>query len=610
MYTPIRDYGIIGNRRSAVLVSLRGSIDWAPAPFIDSPSVFGALLDHEKGGFWKIAPLGGYSSRQWYVKDTNILVTEFTTHEGVVEVTDYLPLEMERHYMPQEEDVTFKLKRKVTCVQGSMAIEVVYAPRFNYAQGETTLESIERGVLAVHEHGKAVMVNHRSYEIHDNVARCEARFSEGDSEFFVFRHNMGEVDIKKDSNEHHEEELAETIALHRDWVLNCETGTCQLPSQWQEHLVRSKLVLKNLFFEPTGTIAAAATTSLPEWVGGVRNWDYRFTWLRDSSFLLEAFFKLGHVTEAENYLNWLVNVCAMEGPEKLKIMYGLKSETNLEEKSLPHLEGYMGSRPVRIGNGAHDQRQWDIYGSVIDVAYRLSELTGKAPDTPRWYVLRGIADHVCTIWQEPDEGLWEVRGGARRFTYSALMNWVALDRAIRLNERYSLEGDVETWRTHRRAIRDAIFELGWSDTKQAFTQSFESEDLDAAILLLPTFGFISGNEPKMVATIRAIERELSCGEEGVLIKRYTAEDGLPGEEGAFLLSSFWYVDALVLAGETDRAHLVFERLLSFANHIGLYAEEIHPETKDFLGNFPQAYTHIGLINSALLLSETQDSKRE
>ncbi len=601
MYTPIRDYALIGNRRSAVLVSKHGSIDWAPAPFVDSPTVFAALLDEARGGFWSIRPCENYRVRQYYIEETNILVTEFTTARGVWDVTDFLPLEKERHYVPPEEDTTFKIKRRVTCRKGECTIAVRFAPRFDYARGTTRLYKIAGGVRAEHGHMRGVLVSGQEFSVAEGVAECVFSLKAGRDEFFVFRYNTGEVDLMKDNYEHHERELNETIQKHRRWCRTCETGTCALPERWRDALIRSKLVLKALFFEPVGTIAAAPTTSLPEWIGGARNWDYRFTWLRDSSFLLESFFKLGHVTEAERYLNWLVNICTMEGPEHLKIMYGLRGEVDLHEERLNHLSGYRNSRPVRIGNAAHDQKQWDVYGSVLNVAYTLHRLSGNSIDRHRWRVLRDLADYVCVIWREPDEGLWEVRGGKKRFTYSALMNWVALDRAIRLAEHFGFEGDTDTWRAERRRIREAICREGWSARKQSFTQALGEEDLDAALLLMPVMGFLKGDDPKMKATVRAIERELVCGEDGVLVRRYTSFDGMEEEEGAFLLSSFWYVDALALAGELPRAVSVFETLLSYANHVGLYAEEMHPRTKEFLGNFPQAYTHIGLINSAFLL---------
>ncbi|NBD73578.1 glycoside hydrolase family 15 protein [Patescibacteria group bacterium] len=600
-YTPIRDYALITNRRSAVLVSKHGSIDWAPAPFIDSPSVFGAILDENQGGYWRIRPTEDYAVEQFYVDRTNVLVTEFTTASGVLEVTDYLPLEEEKCYVPAAEDTTFKIKRRVRCLDGEVEVEMLFEPRFDYGRGTTRMSPIERGIYATHEDMHGVLVIHQDYDLNEStgLARSVFTLARGESDFIVFRYNAGDVDLLKDDNEHHEEELELTIAKHRHWCDKYDLPNEQVPDRWRNQVLRSKLVLKALFFEPVGTIAAAPTTSLPEWIGGVRNWDYRFTWIRDSSFVLDAFFKLGHTAEAEQYLNWLMNICAIEGPENLKIMYGMRSEIDLDERILPHLEGYRHSKPVRIGNGAHTQRQWDIYGSVLNVAYKLAALKRQAPDVHRWRVFRDLADHVCRSWQEPDEGLWEVRGGAKRFTYSAVMNWVALDRSIDLAEQYDLPGDIELWRAERRHLRDAIMTLGWSEEKQAFTQAFGTQDLDAAILLMPVVGFIEGSDPRFVSTIRAIERELLVNR--CLVLRYTAEDGLPGREGAFLLSSFWYVDALALAGELPKAIELFEELLSFANHVGLYSEEMHPDTHEFLGNFPQAYTHIGLINSALLL---------
>lgn len=614
-YKPIRDYAIIGNLRSAVLVSKDGSVDWAPAPFIDSPSIFAAILDKEKGGYWSIQPCAEFTSRQEYIPETNIVKTIFETKDGALELTDFIPIEEEKNFLPADEDTTFKLKRRIACTRGTCSVQMQFYPRFDYARGDTELSYTDGGVYVQNGRKHGVLGSTHPLEIQGDHVFADVQLKEGDVDFFIFRYNAEKIpprDIREDDEAYHEQELRETEEFWRSWIGTCDLSNCELPGFCRDIILRSALVLKILFFEPIGTIAAAATTSLPEEIGGVRNWDYRYTWLRDSSFLLQAFFRLGHVSEAKKYIAWLVRQChkvqsAEDGGKKkfeaakMNIVYGLRGETEIEEEILTHLEGYRGSQPVRIGNDAYKQEQWDIYGSVLDMVWSLHELEGgEVVDKGKWAILRQIANYVATVWREPDEGLWEVRGGKSHFVYSKVMCWVALDRAIRIAEAYSFEGETDVWENEREAIRHAVFEKGWHADMQAFTQSFDSHNLDAAVLLMPTVGFIDGTDPRMLSTIHAIEEKLGCGQG--LFRRYTSEDGLPGEEGAFLLASFWMVDALVYAGERDRALELFDIVRHKANHVGLFSEEMQADTFDFLGNFPQAYTHIGLINSAYLLA--------
>ena len=606
MYKPISDYAIIGNLRSAVLVSKNGSIDWASAPFIDSPSIFAALLDEHVGGYWSIQPTEKYTVKQFYLDVTNILCTEFTTKEGIAVVTDFIPLEKERTFLPAEKDTTFKLHRKVTCESGKVDLLSIFCPRFNYAQGTTELEMQNGGLRVRNGDMHGVLSAPVSFRLEKNCAYADFTLRQGDTVFFVFRYNTGEVVFKK--SEHHDMEIEETKQYWKGWVKQGDLDRSLIKSEWHDAVVRSLLVLKILFFEPVGTVAAAATTSLPEEIGGVRNWDYRFTWLRDSSFIFNAFFKLGYVTEAHKYINWLIGVCNTALLDKnnghLQSMYGLRGETNLQEKIFTHLEGYRGSKPVRVGNRAFNQRQWDVFGSVLDMIWRFDELTGdKALIEKSWTMIRLIIKRVIEVWREPDKGLWEVRSGSEHFVYSKVMCSVAINRALRLAKKYALEANTTEWEKELEEIRSDIFANGFSDTKQSFVQRYNSEDLDTSLLLLPVFGFIDGKDPRMLSTIDAVMKELYVGDG--LILRYTSIDGLPGKEGAFLLSSFWLVDALVLAGRLKEAHKIFESVLSHANHVGLYSEEIDVTTKEFLGNFPQAYTHVGLINSAIMLGEAE-----
>ena len=605
MYKPIRDYAIIGNLRSAALVSKEGSVDWAPAPYLNSPSVFAALLDEQKGGSWSIAPVESYKVKQEYLGFTNILVTRFTTKQGVVEVVDCIPAQAGK---AMEEREKAEIHRKIICIKGTSEVQVIFAPRFDYARGETTLSFSEHGLLVEHEGiQKGELVSPGKYVLKDNVGVATLKFKEGESAYLTFHYHKTTPEEWKDS--HHEEEIVETKKFWEDWVHRCDIKSCPLAGSWHDMVVRSSLVLKILFFEPPGSIAAAATTSLPESIGGIRNWDYRFSWIRDSSFVLQALFQLGYVKEARAYVEWLLDECCSLknfDPKDVQIMYGLKGETDLKEEILPHFEGYKGSKPVRIGNSAYLQKQWDIFGSLLDTVWKIHEMDKEYDiQESTWEILRKFANYVVEIWRQPDEGLWEVRGGKQHFVYSKVMCWVALDRALKIAKEYSFEGETEAWEAGKEAIKKEIMEKGWSEEKQSFTQSFGLEDLDASLLLMPIVGFIDGKDPKMVSTVQAIERELSV-QNGLLL-RYTAKDGLPGREGAFLPASFWLVDALIFAGETKRARLYLANLVKLANHVGLYAEEINPKTLEFLGNFPQAYSHIGLINSAFYLANGKEN---
>lgn len=612
MYELIQDYGIIGNLRSVALVSKKGSIDWQPAPYLDSPSVFAAILDEKKGGRWSICPNGAFESSQAYVPRTNILITRFVTNRGTFELLDYIPGKNGNGNGVAHADLEkSEVHRKVTCLKGEGTLSMEFCPRFNYARGVTTVSSLAYGASVSHEgkeRGELVSSVPVSVKHHD-AGWCEFSLKEGESEYFAFHYHatLPEERIP----EHYEREIKETITFWQGWLDRCDFAVCPHEYPFHEMVERSALVLKLLFFEPPGSVAAAATTSLPEHVGGVRNWDYRFTWVRDSSFTVQALLWLGKVKEAEAYVRWLfLDCCNLEQnrPEDLKILYGLRGQTDVEEIILDHLEGYKGSMPVRIGNGAFLQKQWDVYGSVFDTVWQMHIRGAHVIDSELWETLRAFANFVASIWREPDEGLWEVRGGKRHFTHSKVMCWVALDRALRLARDHGLLGELDVWEQERNAIHREVMKRGWNKEKQSFVLNFDGQDIDALSLIFPVLGFIDGKDPKMLSTIAAIEKELSLGD-GLLL-RYKFHDGLPGQEGAFLLASFWMVDALVFAGERERAQTLFEKLLSKANHLGLYSEEMDSQTGAFLGNFPQAYTHIGLINSAFLLSGLSNSNGE
>lgn len=619
LYKPIRDYAIIGNLRSAALVSKDGSIDWAPAPFLDSPSAFAGILDATRGGFWSIRPVAPFEVVQEYIQDTNVLVTKFTTKEGIVELVDCMPMRNgyrmseangENFFsngvvIPSEKDEIFEIYRKATCVAGQCDLEVIFFPRFDYARGETHLQLVQGGVTAIKGEKKGILISKAIYTVEGDRAVTRVSLNAGEQHYFTFRYNA--TDIPSPDDFYYENEIQRTKAYWGKWAYYCDLEVCPERYPYHENVVRSSLILKILFFEPPGSIAASATTSLPEEIGSGRNWDYRFSWLRDSAFTLQALLWLGHVQEATEYVRWLIRECRNveeDGPEKLQAFYGLRGQRKLTEEILPHLEGYKGSRPVRIGNAAYNQDQWDIYGGILNMVWRLHQMRKQyVLPVDVWEALRAFANYVVKIWRLPDEGLWEVRGGKRHFVHSKVMCWVALDRALKLADVYGYEGEKELWERERNFIKEEILRNGWNERKQSFVQSFGSESLDTSVLLMPVVGFIDGKNPRMLSTIQQIEKELSC-EEGLLL-RYTnaPDDGQIGKrEGAFLLTSFWLVDALIFAGQRERARKIFEKLIGLANHVGLFSEEIDPVTKEFLGNFPQAYTHIGLINSAFYLS--------
>lgn len=604
MYTPIRDYAIIGNLHSCALVSKYGSIDWACAPFLDSPSIFGALLDIHIGGKWEIAPTSSFTSTQEYIPNTNILVTSFSTSQGKVEVVDFIPIETKKE--AELDESAFKIYRKVRCTEGTAQIKIIFSPQYNYAQGETTLDLKNGQVVVEHDKKKSVLFSDIDFISSKNGEEWVINLSEGEEKYFLFHFELTK-EIFEDRKKIFRAAYEQTYKYWLEWINLCNWDLCGIaPGALRDMVIRSSLILKILFFEPTGSIAAAATTSLPEEMGGVRNWDYRFNWLRDASFTLQSLFRLGHSVEAKRYLEWILSdacgVVLTEKPDHLQIMYGLRGEHDLREEHLPHFEGYRQSKPVRIGNAAYRQKQWDIYGSILDTIWQLIELdpSYKMNET-MWQVVRSIANYVVEVWEQPDEGLWEVRGGGRHFVYSKVMCFVALDRAGKIARTQNLNGEVELWEQEKEKIRSTVYERGWSKEKQAFTQSFDSEELDSAVLLLPLMGFIEGTDPRMISTIEKIEQELST-KEGLLY-RYKTADGLPGEEGIFLLASFWLVDALVLSKQIERAEKLFRKLIHLANHVGLYSEEMDSRTNEFLGNFPQAYTHIGLLNSAFLLKK-------
>ncbi|HEV2671418.1 MAG TPA: glycoside hydrolase family 15 protein [Gemmatimonadales bacterium] len=584
-YTPIADYGVIGNLRTTALISTAGSLDWCCLPDLDSPSVFAAILDRARGGRFRVAPAGPATSTQAYLPATNILQTTFRAAGGTLAVTDFMPLEN----APPE------VHRVLACSAGEVDVEVEWSPRFDYARARMEIRGAvaRAGGLRMALAGLPV-----TPEIRDGpTLYAHFHLSAGKSVVLVSRFDSEDV---RDDSEHSRRAYEKTRDGWLAWVHRCDRaapGECGIAGRWHDQVVRSGLALKLLTYAHTGALAAAATTSLPERIGGVRNWDYRFTWIRDAAFTVQALFSLGHHREAFGFLEWARRVTKDSQPFGLQIMYGLRGETELPETVLGHLEGYRGSRPVRIGNGAAKQRQLDVYGELMGAAFEVLRW-GATMDAELWRFLAAVTDLAAARWQEPDHGIWEVRGGPRQFVYSKVMVWVALDRAIHLAQRFGLPGNVAAWQRARIAVRAAILHQGYDERLGAFVQSFGSRALDAANLLIPMLGFLPFDDPRVQGTIdRTLERLTEHG----VVYRYLSDDGLPGGEGAFGLATFWLVDALALSGRTEESRALLEGMAGRANHLGLYAEEFDPRSGALLGNFPQAFTHTGFINAAIYL---------
>lgn len=591
VYLPIAEHGVIGDLHSVALVGTSGSIDWFCCPRIDSPSVFGAILDRERGGHFTIAPDGERGrTRQLYLPDTNVLITRFMTPDGVAEVEDFMPVRTgaDRH--------TQRLIRRVACVRGAVPFRVAVEPRFDY--GRSPHEVVLGAHGAVFRSAGLDLALRTALPLARTDRGVEGRFTlaHGESRTFVLEHLDGDRRPGHYSEAEARRLYEATIEYWRAWL-----SRSRYRGRWREMVHRSALVLKLLTYQPTGAIVAAATASLPEEIGGSRNWDYRFTWIRDAAFSLYALLRLGFTEEAEGFMTWLARrfdeapaECGESGP--LQVMYRVDGGADLTEEILPHLEGYEGSGPVRIGNGAARQLQLDIYGELIDSVYLFNKHgTPLFHDT--WTQVCRIVEWVADNWDTADEGIWEVRNGRHDFVYSRLMSWVAMERAIRMSQRRGLPGDAVRWMSVRDAIYHQIMERGWSARRGAFTQHYGTEDLDASVLLMPLVKFVSPTDPRWLSTLDAIGSELVSDS---LVHRYDAvasPDGLDGTEGTFSICSFWYVEALARAGRLDEARLVFEKMLTYANHLGLYAEEVGP-TGDQLGNFPQAFTHLSLISAA------------
>lgn len=603
-YQPIENYGIIGDQHTVALVGINGSIDWLCFPHFDSPSVFGAILDDKKGGHFSISPVAhGVTHKQLYWPETNVLVTRFLSPDGVGEVMDFMPVEE-----PWREDRhQHRLIRRVNLVRGSMAFRMECSPAFNYARDHHRVVITERGGC-FHSKDLSLALATNVYLSHEqNGAVAQFTLEEGQTEVFVLEEIESTTGCPPSLSEEEAQDLFEkTVDYWRKWV-----SKCTYTGRWREMVIRSALALKLLIFEPSGAIVAAPTCSLPETIGGQRNWDYRYTWIRDAAFTLYGLLRIGFTDEAARFMQWLEARCREPNEDgSLQIVYGIDGSHTLTEKTLDHLEGYRGSRPVRIGNGAYDQLQLDIYGELLDSVYLYNKY-GSPISYELWIHLRRLINWVCDNWQKKDEGIWEVRGGKQHFLYSKLMCWVALDRALRLADKRSFPADRSRWLKIRDQIYEEIMERGWSSKRNAFVQHYDSQSLDASNLIMPLVFFLSPTDPRMLETLDAILRSPKEGGlvSNSLVYRYNFKDtadGLGVEEGTFNMCTFWLVEALTRAGRVDhakldQARLMFEQMLGYANHLGLYAEETG-HSGEALGNFPQAFTHLALISAAYNLN--------
>ena len=588
----LEDYALIGDCETAALVGRNGSIDWLSFPRFDSAACFAALLGGSENGRWLLTPHGEVSRvRRWYHPGTLILETEFTTADGVAAVIDFMPV---RSGLPD-------LVRIVVGRRGRVPMRLELVIRFDYGSIVPWVKRIPGGISAIG--GPDSLTLRSDVPLRGEDLRTVADFDVSEGQRVAFDLTWHASHVAFQGGLDVEQALKRTDEWWREW-----SGRCSLDGPWREAVVRSLVTLKALTYAPTGAIVAAPTTSLPECFGGVRNWDYRYCWLRDATFTLLALMNAGYRDEAHAWRDWLLRSVAGK-PEQIQIMYGIRGERRLPEIELPWLAGYEDSRPVRIGNAASGQRQLDVFGELLDAIHQAWRI-GVPPDANAWRVEKALVTHLESAWQEADEGLWEVRGPRRHFTHSKMMAWVALDRAVKGIESFGLEGPLDRWRSVRDAIHRDVCTHGYNASVKAFVQSYGSDLLDASLLMMPLVGFLPISDERVQRTVIAIEQQLSV--DGFVHRYRTMPDvdGLPPGEATFLLCSFWLVDNLQLLGRHDDARQSFERLLSIRNDVGLLSEGYDIHQKRLAGNFPQAFSHVGLINTAMNLSARQAPAKE
>ena len=598
-YKRIDDYGLIGDMHGSALVSSDGSIDWCCMPRFDSPALFSRILDSNKGGFYKLAPAMISSSTRRYLPNTNVLETSFTTSTGTGVLIDFMPVHRQVVIPREPLEVTEsqRVVRILHCTKGRLVFEMDCYPKFDYGTivPHASLSSPTTGMA--HGGSEAVSVYCSSQlTVANDGFRSRGVIFEGEK---IYSTVSNQVSFSQRSEPltpiELDEELADTTAFWENWA-----AQCTFQGEHREDVLRSALTLKALTYAPSGALVAAPTTSLPEVIGGERNWDYRYTWIRDATFALYALSIIGYTGEARAFKNWLEWSTSGRARD-LQVMYGLGGERRLTETKIPELEGYMNSKPVRIGNGAYAQFQLDIYGEIMDSAHIFRKFGG-AVDADYWEYLRRVVNFVIDHWREPDEGIWETRGGKQHFVFSKVMCWVAMDRAIKAATDLKLPGDVEAWEKVRDEICNDVMSKGYSQERQAFVQSYGSDNLDAANLMLPLVGFIPATDPMMRSTIKATQKELT-NKQGFVYRYRKFDDGLNGSEGSFIICTFWLADNLIHLGQIDEARVLLNSLLNCANDLGLLSEQYDSATGNMLGNFPQAFSHLALINTAVQLQK-------
>ncbi|HEX7063223.1 MAG TPA: glycoside hydrolase family 15 protein [Woeseiaceae bacterium] len=594
---PISDYGIIGDCRSAALVSRAGSIDWLCWPRFDSPSLFGALLDRDRGGRFVVCPTGPYRTTRRYIGRTNVLETTFRTATGTARLVDLMPVASEQAKRTRLW-ANHRILRRVECVEGEVELEVVCDPRPDY--GRTVPRLHDRGPLGLYyDNGGRALILRSDIPLTlsgDRGRACaRVRLAAGERRYLSLVWAEREPAFIPPLGAEAERRIEATLRWWEEWA-----SLCRYDGPYRDAVVRSALVLKLMTYAPSGAVVAAPTTSLPERVGGERNWDYRYCWLRDASLMLRSLFGLGYRLEAEAFMSWILHATQRTWPE-LAVLYDVYGESHLPERELAHLAGYRGSRPVRVGNDAHDQLQLDIYGEVLDAVYEFARRGGRI-DRVVARRLVGLGEAVCRHWREPDEGIWEIRSGRRHHTFSKAMCWVALDRLLALHRAGRLQVPVERFAREREAIRDEIERRGYNERLGSYVSVLDGAELDASLLLLMRYGYLDPRSPRARGTLARVRARLG---RGGLLYRYLDDDGLPPGEGAFGICSFWCAECAAGQGDLDGAQRSFEAVLAHANDLGLFAEEYDPDTGEALGNFPQTFTHVGLIDAALALEAAQ-----
>jgi GH15 family glucan-1,4-alpha-glucosidase len=601
-YKKIEEYGVIGNLETCALVNNEGTVEWCCFPHHESPSVFASILDVEKGGYFSVRPDQAYTSVQQYLDNSNVLETTFVTASGESSLVDFMPVKTGK----ESANCYRSIIRKVYCKSGRVMLKVEFSPKFNYARADTELEAIEKGVKAIAENFENLTLYAPSdLQIEGNVAYANYTLEQGQNLWFILNYGSDPRLLRQNC----EEVLENTLNYWRQWTHQCEDfEECILSGANHKVAARSGLILKMLMNQEEGSIAAASTTSIPEDIGGVRNWDYRYNWVRDSSFAIQAFYHLGHVEEAKRHLHWFTQVCKQHtDPVDIQPLYGMFGETNLPEEELYSLRGYRESRPVRIGNLAYKQQQLDVYGELVNAFYETTRYGEELSDDD-WQFVKKIIDHVADIWKTKDAGIWEMRGEPKHHVYSKVMCWVAIDRGIKISKLKGLKVPLKYWEKSKQEIAKSILQEGFNKRLNSFVQSYGSEDLDACGLLIPMMGFLPFNDSRVQGTINAIMEGLTS--KNGLVYRHKAEDGVHGEEGTFILCSFWLVKVLALSGRIEEAEKVLSNLMRFVSPTGLLSEEVDGKTGELLGNFPQAFSHIGLINSIIYLNKAKGRKHK